>query len=153
MPGASSVVVVTFAAGDVRRFDNPRQLIDFRGLVLRERSTGQTIRRAGLTRTGSRRTRRVLVELSPLGQTLLAWLEGFPKAVRDIAWQAQIRLCDRWRRLSSGVEREFPSLKRSAQPWRAHESRAPCVRWRAPVSVHVYSGKVGDAERAVPVNT
>ena len=29
------------------------------------------------------------------------WLEGLPKAVRDIAWKAQVRLCARYRRLSA----------------------------------------------------
>jgi hypothetical protein len=28
-------------------------------------------------------------------------LEGLPKAVRDIAWKAQVRLCTRYRRLSA----------------------------------------------------
>ena len=51
MRGASFLVSVTFAAeiGDVRRFDTPRQLMSFLGLVPAERSTGDTIRRNGLT--------------------------------------------------------------------------------------------------------
>jgi len=38
---------VTFAAeiSDVRRFDTPRQLMSFLGLVLAESSTGDTVRR------------------------------------------------------------------------------------------------------------
>jgi transposase len=44
MRGASFLVAVTFAAeiGDVRRFDTPRQLMAFLGLVPAERSTGDT---------------------------------------------------------------------------------------------------------------
>jgi transposase len=111
MRGASFLVAVTFAAeiGDVRRFDNPRQLMGFLGLVPRERSTGETVRRAGLTLAGNRRARRVLVEAAwgyrhpaRVSQTLLARLEGLPKTVRDIAWKAQVRLCGRYRRLSAG---------------------------------------------------
>ena len=34
-------------------------------------------------------------------ETLRARLEGLPKAVRDIAWKAQVRLCARYRRLSA----------------------------------------------------
>ena len=110
MRGTSFLVAVTFGAeiGDVRRFDNPRQLMGFLGLVPRERSTGETVRRAGLTLTGNRRARRVLVEAAwsyrhaaRVSQTLLARLEGLPKTVRDIAWKAQIRLCGRYRRLSA----------------------------------------------------
>ena len=51
MRGASFLVAVTFAAeiGDVRRFDTPPQLMAFLGLVPGERSTGDTVRRSGLT--------------------------------------------------------------------------------------------------------
>ncbi len=111
MRGASFLVAVTFAAeiGDVRRFDNPRQLMGFLGLVPRERSTGETVRRAGLTLAGNHRARRVLVEAAwsyrhpaRVSQTMLGRLEGLPKAVSDIAWKAQVRLCGRYRRLSAG---------------------------------------------------
>ena len=110
MRGASFLVAVTFAAeiGDVRRFDNPRQLMGFLGLVPRERSTGETVRRTGLTLAGNRRARRVLVEAAwsyrhpaRVSQTLQDRLDGLPKAVREIAWKAQIRLCGRYRRLSA----------------------------------------------------
>jgi transposase len=51
MRGASFLVAVTFAAeiGDVRRFDTPRQLMSFLGLVPAESSTGDTVCRKGLT--------------------------------------------------------------------------------------------------------
>jgi transposase len=64
MRGASFLVAVTFAAeiGDVRRFHTPRQLMSFLGLVPAERSTGDTIRRNGLTLAGNRRARRALIE-------------------------------------------------------------------------------------------
>ena len=57
MRGASFLVAVTFAAeiGDVRRFETPRQLMSFLGLVPGERSTGETVRRQGLTLAGNRR--------------------------------------------------------------------------------------------------
>lgn len=110
MRGASFLVAVTIAAeiGDLRRFDTPRQLMAFLGLVPRERSTGAMVRRAGLTLAGNRRARRVLVEAAwsyrhpaRVSETLRARLEGLPKPVRDIAWKAQIRLCARYRRLSA----------------------------------------------------
>ena len=110
MRGASFLVAVTFAAeiGDVRRFDTPRQLMSFLGLVPAESSTGDTIRRKGLTLAGNRRARRALVEAAwtyrypaRVSNTLRARLEGLPKLVRDIAWKAQVRLCARYRRLSA----------------------------------------------------
>jgi transposase len=110
MRGASFLVAVIFAAeiGDVRRFDTPRQLMSFLGLVPAENSTGDTVRRKGLTLAGNRRARRALVEAAwtyrypaRVSETLRARLEGVPKAVRDIAWKAQVRLCARYRRLSA----------------------------------------------------
>ncbi len=108
MRGVSFIVAVTFVAeiGDVRRFDNPRQVMAFLGLVPSERSTGATVRRAGLTLVGNRRARRVLIEgawtyryPARISESLRPRLEGLPKTIREIAWKAQIRLCARYRRL------------------------------------------------------
>src|ERR1700731_1387091 len=108
MRGASFLVAVTFAAeiGDVRRFDTPRQLMSFLGLVPAESSTGDTVRRKGLTLAGNRRARRALVEAAwtyrypaRVSETLRVRLDGLPVGVRTIAWKAQTRLCARFRRL------------------------------------------------------
>jgi transposase len=116
MRGASFIVAVTFAAeiGDLRRFDNPRQLMSFLGLVPAESSTGETVRRKGLTLAGNRRARRVLIEAAwtyrypaRVSETLRVRLEGLPKAIRDIAWKGQVRLCARYRRLS-GAGKKLP---------------------------------------------
>jgi transposase len=110
MRGASFLVAVIFAAeiGDVRRFDSPPQLMAFLGLVPGERSTGDTVRRSGLTLAGNRRARRALIEgawsyryPARVSAALRARLEGLPKGIRDIAWKAQVRLCARFRRLSA----------------------------------------------------
>jgi len=110
MRGASFLVAVIFAAeiGDVRRFETPPQLMAFLGLVPGERSTGDTVRRSGLTLAGNRRARRALIEAAwtyrypaRVSEPLRARLEGLPKAVRDIAWKAQVRLCARYRRLAA----------------------------------------------------
>ena len=110
MRGASFLVAVIFAAeiGDVRRFDTPSQLMAFLGLVPAERSTGDTVRRSGLTLAGNRRARRALIEAAwtyrypaRVSETLRTRREGLSSAVRDIAWKAQVRLCARYRRLSA----------------------------------------------------
>jgi hypothetical protein len=56
MRGASFLAAMTFAAeiGDVRRFDTPQQLRSFLSLVRAESSTGDTVRRKGLTVAGNR---------------------------------------------------------------------------------------------------
>ena len=108
MRGVAFMTAVTFVVeiGDVRRFDNPRQLMAYLGLVPSESSTGERIKRAGITKAGNLRARRVLVEgawtyrfparVSPMIQ---ARLDGLPRTVREIAWKGQIRLCARYRKL------------------------------------------------------
>ena len=90
---ASFLVAVIFAAeiGDVRRFDTPRQLMSFLGLVPAESSTGDTIRRKGLMLAGKPRARRALIEAvwtyrfpARVSDALRARPEGLPKPVRDI---------------------------------------------------------------------
>ena len=109
MRGVAFITAVTFVAeiGDVRRFDSPRELMAYLGLVPSERSSGATVKRGGITRTGNPRARRVLVEgawtyrhPARIGISHSARLKGLPKAVRDIAWKAQARLCRRYRRLA-----------------------------------------------------
>jgi transposase len=104
----SSVVFVA-AVGDLGRFETPRQLMAYLGLVPSEQSSGSRIRRGGITRTGNGEARRMLVEAAwsyrypprvSLGKTDVVARQ--PKPVRDIAWKAQVRLCDRYRKLSSG---------------------------------------------------
>jgi transposase len=62
--GVNSIVAATFVSevGDIDRFDNPRQLMGYLGLVPSERSTGDTVRRGGITKAGNRRVRHMLVE-------------------------------------------------------------------------------------------
>ena len=116
MRGVSLNVAVTFAVevGDVRRFDNPRQLMAFLGLVPSERSTGDNVKRGGLTLAGNRRARRVLVEgawsyrhPARVTETIQKRLEYLPKVVRDIAWKAQVRLSKRYRQMT-GAGKKAP---------------------------------------------
>ena len=57
-----SAVTVVAEIGDVRRFDSPRQLMAYLGLVPSESSTGERVRRGGITKAGNGRARRVLIE-------------------------------------------------------------------------------------------
>lgn len=113
--GVAFLTAVTFAAeiGDVRRFDNPRQLMAYLGLVPSEHSTGERVRRGGITKAGNNRARRALIEgawayrfPARVSAHLLARLEGLPQGVRDIAWKAQLRLCGRYRRLMARGKRQ-----------------------------------------------
>lgn len=106
--GLDLVSAATLAAniGDIGRFDSPRQLMSFLGLTPSEYSSGGTIRRGGITKTGNREARRMLIEAAwsyrfpaKVAQHKARVLESQPKCVRDIAWRAQERLCKRYRSL------------------------------------------------------
>jgi transposase len=110
MRGVGLIVAVTVVAevGDFSRFDSPRQLMAYFGLVPSEHSSGVTVRRGGITKAGNALARRVLIEgawtyrmPARVSPKLHARLEGIPKAVRDIAWKAQVRLCNRYRHLAA----------------------------------------------------
>jgi transposase len=113
--GVAFLTAVTFVAeiGDVRRFESPRQLMAYLGLVPSESSTGERVRRGSITKAGNSRVRRVLIEgawtyrfPARTSRLLQERQEGLPKTVRAIAWKAQVRLCARYRRLVMAGKRQ-----------------------------------------------
>lgn len=107
--GVNLVTAATVMAeiGDLKRFENPCQLMAYLGLVPGERSTGDTVHRLGITKAGNGRVRQALVESAwsyrhppRTSQNKHYILEHLPPAVRDIAAKAQSRLCARYRALS-----------------------------------------------------
>lgn len=104
--GFLSAVILAAELGALSRFETPRRLMGYLGLVPSEHSSGVKQRRGALTKAGNRRARRVLVEgawsyrlparISAVKQAHLAKL---PEPIRAIAWKAQTRLCTRYRRL------------------------------------------------------
>ncbi len=110
MRGVALIVAVTLVAevGDLTRFDNPRQLMAYLGLVPSEHSSGQSVHRGGITKAGNGEARRVMVEAAwtyrmqaRVSRARLGRMKGLPKPVRDIAWKAEVRLCARYRRLNA----------------------------------------------------
>jgi transposase len=108
--GVSLVTAVACVAevGDLTRFENPRQLMSYLGLVPSEHSSGPHRRPGEITKAGNGHVRRVLVESAwayrfPARVTRIIRLrqEGLPRAVREVAWRAQLRLCARYRRLAA----------------------------------------------------
>src|SRR6266849_3962463 len=57
-----AAVTVLAEIGDLSRFQNPRELMGYLGLVPSESSTGDTVNRGGITKAGNGRARRILVE-------------------------------------------------------------------------------------------
>lgn len=108
MRGVSVIVAATTIAelGDLNRFDHPKQLMAFLGLVPSEYSSGESKKRGSITKTGNSHVRRVLVEAAHayrfparITRPLRKRQEGVPDSVREIAWKAQVRLCRRYRHL------------------------------------------------------
>ena len=108
--GVDVVAAMTIVAelGDLSRFAHPRELMGFLGLVPSEHTSGNHRHQGEITKTGNGHVRRILVEAAwnyrfaaKVSRTLLVRQESQPKAVRDIAWKAQIRLGDRYRRLAA----------------------------------------------------
>ena len=108
--GLEFVAAVTLVAelGDLTRFPHPKQLMAFLGLVPSEYSTGASRAEGKITKTGNSHVRRILIESAwtyrypaRMSRELVVRNEGQPKAVRDIAWRAQLRLCSRYRRLQA----------------------------------------------------
>lgn len=107
--GVARVTAVTVVAelGTLSRFDRPRQLMAYSGMVPSEASSGSKVRRGSITKTGNSHLRRVLVEAAwmyrfapQLYPALRKRQQGQSEAVRAIAWKAQHRLHRRYRRLA-----------------------------------------------------
>jgi transposase len=108
--GVQFTVAVTMVSeiGDLTRFDNPRELMKFLGLMPSEYSSGEQRRQGSMTKAGNTHARRALVEgawayryPAKVSRHLQLRLEQHPKIIQDIRWKAQVRLRKRYRRLVS----------------------------------------------------
>jgi transposase len=101
-----SAVGLCAEVGDFGRFGHPQLLASSLGLVPSEDSSGSRRRLGSITTAGSQHARRLLVEAAwherrppRVSRALGRRQEGQgPRAV-DLAWRAQRRLYQRWRRL------------------------------------------------------
>lgn len=89
------------------RFDSPRRLMAYLGLVPSEFSSGEKRRSGAITKTGNRRVRRLLIESAwhyrhrpAVGKTLKRRRQGQSQWAVDVADRAMQRLHKRFRRLS-----------------------------------------------------
>lgn len=101
-----AAMVLMAELGDISRFESPRQLMAFLGLVPSEHTSGGRRRQGAITKTGNSHARRMLVECAwsyrfPARQTnhLKRKAKDAPATAKVIAWKAQKRLCGRYRDL------------------------------------------------------
>ena len=108
MRGVRLIVAVGIVAelGDLTRFDHPRKLMSYLGLVPSEHSSGGKRRLGSITKCGNGRARRLLIEgaqayryVANVSTELQKRQESLPKEIIDTAWKAQLRLCKRYQRL------------------------------------------------------
>jgi transposase len=108
MRGVQLIAAMSLVAElqDFLRFESPRKLMAFVGLVPGEHSSGPKRRQGSITKAGNSAARRMLVEIawhyqhSPRVSPIIATRhEHLPKAITDIAWAAQLRLHSKFKRL------------------------------------------------------
>jgi transposase len=106
--GVQFTAAVTLVAeiGDLTRFESPRELMKFLGLIPSEYTSAERRRQGSITKAGNTHARRALVEgawayryPAKVSRHIQLRLETQPKIIQDISWKAQVRLCQRYRQL------------------------------------------------------
>jgi hypothetical protein len=105
-------VVLLAEIGYLSRFSTASELMAWLGLVPSEDSIGEGVRRGPITKAGNKRARRALIEAvwsyrhpPRVGPAMAARVAAAPRAAREIAWKAQLRLSARYRRLTARGKR------------------------------------------------
>jgi transposase len=139
--GIDTVTALTVVAElhGIERFESPRELMAYVGLVPSEHSSSDRTRRGGITKAGNSHARRVLIEASwhyrhpaRIGTALQQRRKGQPTAVIAIADKAQQRLYRRQRHLVARGKKPTQAVVACAREltgfvWAAllHDRRAP----------------------------
>lgn len=105
MRGVAFMTAVTLVVeiGDIRRFDSARQLMAYLGLVPSESSTGERVRRGGITKAGNARARRALIEG--------AWTYRYPARISPVPSGVKVWLATGY----TDMRRGFPGLSLMVQ--------------------------------------
>ena len=108
--GVSLIVAAVIVAevGCFSRSKSPRALMAYLGLNPSEHSSGATIRRGAITKTGNTLARTCLVEAAwtyrfppRVSQIIRDRLKELPEPIRAVAWKAHVRLWARYRKLTA----------------------------------------------------
>lgn len=108
--GISQLHAVRIVAelGDFQRFETPRRLMGYLGMIPSEDSSGRRRRQGAITKAGNSSARRALIEAAQAyaHPARVSWVIA-RRQVRassracEIAWKAQVRLCSRFGRLAA----------------------------------------------------
>lgn len=117
--GFQEVAAMTLISelGDLRRFDHPRKLMAFLGLVPGEYTSGDKRRQNSITKCGNSHARWMLVECSQhyrkapkIGAALSKRQDGQSKKVKELSWRMQHRLHKRYVKLKARGKRENKAI-------------------------------------------
>ena len=106
----TTAATIVSELGSLSRFEAPRQLMGYSGLVASEHSSGNRIQRGSITKTGNAHLRRVVVEAAWAYQhrpNVTGFLLRRQKSlalsdeVKQIAWKAQHRLHKRYKAMAA----------------------------------------------------
>jgi transposase len=99
-------MIITSELGDLTRFDHPRKLMAYLGLVPLEKSSGVRRKQGPITKCGNSHARWILVEVAghykmnpKISKELSRRQEGLSREVRELSWRAQVRLNQRYVKL------------------------------------------------------
>jgi transposase len=102
----TTAVGILAELGDLSRFAHPRQLMAWLGVTPCEHSSGDKRSQGSITKNGNSYARKLLIEAAwsyqhpaRVSPEIQRRHEGIPKPIVDRAWDAQVRLCRRYRRL------------------------------------------------------
>jgi len=162
--GIDTTVAMIFVAElhGIERFDSPRSLAAYLGLVPSIHASGDSARRGAITKTGNAHIRRALVQaclqyrhFNGVGPRLRARRLDQPERVIDIAEQAKRRLTGRYRRLIArgkapnkvviAIARELVGFL-----WAAMRDDRENARHGARSSAHFEGTKASAAPRSKP---
>jgi transposase len=106
----TTAATIVSELGSLSRFESPRKLMGYSGLVASEHSSGNRVQRGGITKTGNGHLRRVLVEAAWAYQhrpNVIGFLLRRQKSLaiseeaKKIAWKAQQRLHKRYQAMAA----------------------------------------------------
>ena len=109
MRGIAAITAIGLVAetGDLSRFEHPRKLMGYLGLVPSEHSSGERTSRGSITKTGNAHARSLLVEAAwnyrfkpRVGRDIHARQDGLSETICAMAWKAQTRLTERFAALN-----------------------------------------------------
>lgn len=101
-----TAAIIAVEVGDLTRFQSAPELMSYAGAVPSEHSSGASVSRGSITKTGNGQLRRVIVEAAwayryrpAIGPELRRRQQCLSAQVREISWKAQHRLHSRYTKL------------------------------------------------------